>query len=265
MVCPYVVLSNVEVIFRDGWRHLTDAKFDAPSTKLIHRNASFEVVLLGTTLLVPRSYQAAILEKTMSDGDAPATTHIDGLDSGRLPPFRALQSSGRNPYETHEALDNRLRDCIRGLSELVLLALEEMPDTSLLLQEFDPWLQFVRLNEFPTQQLSLPHQRQLVSQIHLLCRSLFHLIHEAVQDNSPHQESMDIARRGRRFTEAQLRALESWYQANLENPYLLSKALSYLEELTGLRADQIRNWVSNRRRRARTAHTSNELRDLLGE
>nr|CAI6411520.1 BFH_HP1_G0005700.mRNA.1.CDS.1 [Saccharomyces cerevisiae] len=69
--------------------------------------------------------------------------------------------------------------------------------------------------------------------------------------------------RGHRFTKENVRILESWFAKNIENPYLDTKGLENLMKNTSLSRIQIKNWVSNRRRKEKTITIAPELADLL--
>nr|Q874N1.1 RecName: Full=Mating-type protein ALPHA2 [Nakaseomyces delphensis]AAO25604.1 ALPHA2 [Nakaseomyces delphensis] len=55
--------------------------------------------------------------------------------------------------------------------------------------------------------------------------------------------------RGHRFTKENVHTLEAWYSNHIDNPYLDPKSLQSLAQKTNLSKIQIKNWVSNRRRK----------------
>nr|Q707Y8.1 RecName: Full=Mating-type protein ALPHA2; AltName: Full=MATalpha2 transcription factor [Ogataea angusta]CAE84417.1 MATalpha2 transcription factor [Ogataea angusta] len=74
-----------------------------------------------------------------------------------------------------------------------------------------------------------------------------------------------IEKRSKRFPKTAQMELENWYTENEDNPYLSKRDLQQLVHKTGLCAPQVRNWVSNRRRKERTLTISKELSDLLNQ
>lgn len=69
--------------------------------------------------------------------------------------------------------------------------------------------------------------------------------------------------RGRRLEKPQINMLEKWFTNNIEKPYLNKKSLQLLTKETGLSNIQIKNWVSNRRRKEKVVTISPPLLDLL--
>ncbi|KAL3234233.1 Silenced mating-type protein ALPHA2 [Nakaseomyces bracarensis] len=55
--------------------------------------------------------------------------------------------------------------------------------------------------------------------------------------------------RGHRFTKENVHTLEAWYSNHIDKPYLDPKSLHSLAQKTNLSTVQIKNWVSNRRRK----------------
>nr|AZQ56671.1 MAT homeobox alpha 2 protein [Suhomyces bribrorum] len=66
-----------------------------------------------------------------------------------------------------------------------------------------------------------------------------------------------------KFSEEQTKKLEEWYESSLEHPYLNTLSTDYLHRSTGLTKTQIKNWVSNRRRKVKTKKISKELESFL--
>ncbi|CCK69131.1 homeodomain mating type protein alpha2 KNAG_0C00160 [Huiozyma naganishii CBS 8797] len=71
--------------------------------------------------------------------------------------------------------------------------------------------------------------------------------------------------RGHRFSSNSTETLEDWYKKHHEKPYLDKRSLHELEFKTKLSKMQIRNWVSNRRRKEKSIHVSPVIQDLLQE
>ncbi|CCF57719.1 hypothetical protein KAFR_0D00720 [Kazachstania africana CBS 2517] len=72
-----------------------------------------------------------------------------------------------------------------------------------------------------------------------------------------------ISYRGHRFSKENVKVLERWYTAHIDRPYLNRQSTEYLISKTGLSRVQIKNWVSNRRRKEKSVHVSPELIQLL--
>ncbi|ESW98388.1 Mating-type protein ALPHA2 [Ogataea parapolymorpha DL-1] len=79
------------------------------------------------------------------------------------------------------------------------------------------------------------------------------------------QPGYKTEKRSKRFPKTAQMELENWYTENEDNPYLSKRDLQQLVHKTGLCAPQVRNWVSNRRRKERTLTISKELSDLLNQ
>lgn len=71
--------------------------------------------------------------------------------------------------------------------------------------------------------------------------------------------------RGHRLPKQNVRFLERWYVQNFDNPYLDEKSIEYLIIKTGLSKIQVKNWVSNRRRKEKSITISPEISQLLKE
>ncbi|EDO18935.1 HML mating-type cassette alpha2 protein [Vanderwaltozyma polyspora DSM 70294] len=71
--------------------------------------------------------------------------------------------------------------------------------------------------------------------------------------------------RGHRLPKQNVKLLERWYIQNVENPYLDDKSISELMKITSLSKVQIKNWVSNRRRKEKSITISPEVSRLLQE
>lgn len=71
--------------------------------------------------------------------------------------------------------------------------------------------------------------------------------------------------RGHRFSSDNVTILEQWYDAHYQKPYLTKSSLEKLSKSTGLNKVQIRNWVSNRRRKEKSVQVSSVILDLVQE
>lgn len=69
--------------------------------------------------------------------------------------------------------------------------------------------------------------------------------------------------RGHRFSSDNIIVLEHWYNEHYQKPYLTKSSLETLSKLTGLEKIQIRNWVSNRRRKEKSVQVSSTILDLV--
>ncbi|ODV74572.1 homeobox domain-containing protein CYBJADRAFT_201347 [Cyberlindnera jadinii NRRL Y-1542] len=69
----------------------------------------------------------------------------------------------------------------------------------------------------------------------------------------------------KRLERSKVAVLEQWYSKNCDRPYLSDSMLLSLMGETGLSKIQIKNWLSNKRRKERGGLVSNELCDLLDE
>lgn len=58
--------------------------------------------------------------------------------------------------------------------------------------------------------------------------------------------------RGHRFPKGKVIKLERWFNENSSKPYLDKQTLEFLIDETKLSSSQVKNWVSNRRRKERT-------------
>ncbi|SCU95415.1 LAFA_0G00276g1_1 [Lachancea sp. 'fantastica'] len=59
--------------------------------------------------------------------------------------------------------------------------------------------------------------------------------------------------------------LEEWYLANSSHPYLGSSEARVISEKTGLTLRQVKNWVSNRRRKSKKHRIEPLLSHLLNK
>lgn len=71
--------------------------------------------------------------------------------------------------------------------------------------------------------------------------------------------------RGHRFSLNNVTILEQWYNDHYQKPYLTKSSLEKLSKSTGLNKVQIRNWVSNRRRKEKSVQVSSVILDLVQE
>nr|CAO02574.1 mating type alpha2 protein [Lachancea waltii] len=101
--------------------------------------------------------------------------------------------------------------------------------------------------------------RQLVSEMLFLADAIgkkilsFKFLNSAARGNQkvskyPHNISMH---------------LENWFHLNSSHPYLTRKQISLLSERTNLSSKQIRNWMSNRRRKSKKNPIDSSLHSLL--
>nr|AZQ56636.1 MAT homeobox alpha 2 protein [Suhomyces atakaporum] len=66
-----------------------------------------------------------------------------------------------------------------------------------------------------------------------------------------------------KFSSNQIKVLEDWYESNSLHPYLDYFSCKDLHSRTGLTIMQVRNWVSNRRRKEKSHNISKELLPFL--
>lgn len=69
--------------------------------------------------------------------------------------------------------------------------------------------------------------------------------------------------RGHRFSNNNTMVLEQWYSEHYQKPYLTKNSLETLSKTTNLSKIQIRNWVSNRRRKEKTVQVSPVILKLV--
>ncbi|CUM68278.1 uncharacterized protein PRCAT00006000001 [Priceomyces carsonii] len=72
-----------------------------------------------------------------------------------------------------------------------------------------------------------------------------------------------VSQKGKRISKDKLDILEKWFDVNQHHPYLTQGASLNLVSRTGLSYNQVRNWISNKRRKEKTCHVSKELKELL--
>lgn len=71
--------------------------------------------------------------------------------------------------------------------------------------------------------------------------------------------------RGHRLPKYVINSLESWFKRNIEHPYLNNNSIRELTTETKLSGLQIRNWVSNRRRKEKSLTVSFEVSELINK
>ena len=69
--------------------------------------------------------------------------------------------------------------------------------------------------------------------------------------------------RGHRFSKQNVEVLEEWYGIHKHKPYLDKKSIERLQCQTQLSRTQIKNWVSNKRRKEKTVQVSSEILQLI--
>ena len=69
--------------------------------------------------------------------------------------------------------------------------------------------------------------------------------------------------RGHRFSKQNVEVLEEWYGIHKHKPYLDKKSIERLKCQTQLSRTQIKNWVSNKRRKEKTVQVSSEILQLI--
>lgn len=69
--------------------------------------------------------------------------------------------------------------------------------------------------------------------------------------------------RGHRFSNNNTMVLEQWYSEHYQKPYLTKSSLETLSKTTNLSKIQIRNWVSNRRRKEKTVQVAPVILKLV--
>nr|AZQ56630.1 MAT homeobox alpha 2 protein [Suhomyces choctaworum] len=93
-------------------------------------------------------------------------------------------------------------------------------------------------------------------------------ISQLLQDSSAKQliargNFGDVNSSNAKFSDAQTRILDDWYDANYEHPYLNACSTEYLHQQTRLSHTQVKNWVSNKRRKEKNSKISKELESFL--
>lgn len=85
------------------------------------------------------------------------------------------------------------------------------------------------------------------------------------QDMLTNKRSSNRNYRGHRLPKHKTHALECWFNKNINHPYLKNSSLKELITETKLSGPQIKNWVSNRRRKEKSLTISFEVSDVLKE
>lgn len=85
------------------------------------------------------------------------------------------------------------------------------------------------------------------------------------QDMLTNRRSSNKNYRGHRLPKQKTHALECWFNKNIDHPYLKNSSLKELITETKLSGPQIKNWVSNRRRKEKSLTISFEVSDVLKE
>ncbi|ODQ80460.1 hypothetical protein BABINDRAFT_195845 [Babjeviella inositovora NRRL Y-12698] len=68
---------------------------------------------------------------------------------------------------------------------------------------------------------------------------------------------------GHRLPRQLVLTLQKWYEENVVNPYLYEDTMQALVRETGLTTKQVRNWVSNKRRKEKDFKISSKLTNIL--
>lgn len=71
------------------------------------------------------------------------------------------------------------------------------------------------------------------------------------------------SRNGKRLPKETIAVLNEWFNDNIENPYVQKEDISYLKAKTNLQASQIKNWVSNKRRKRKGSKVSPSIVEIL--
>ncbi|CCE91589.1 homeodomain mating type protein alpha2 TDEL_0C07000 [Torulaspora delbrueckii] len=86
---------------------------------------------------------------------------------------------------------------------------------------------------------------------------------EIVPLNTKQDYSTGKRHRGHRLPSEKVEKLELWFNQNISKPYLNQRALRTLVHETSLSPIQIKNWLSNRRRKKKSAGIADTISDLL--
>lgn len=127
---------------------------------------------------------------------------------------------------------------IHQLSNLVIRMIKEFPNLKTMLESKSKGLKYC-------------HQKESMK---------FNLITKQMVKNNV-RESTPI--RGHRFGKEKVEKLEEWYRKHYQKPYLDKKSIEMLEKSTGLSRVQLRNWLSNRRRKEKSEKVSGEVIKIL--
>lgn len=88
----------------------------------------------------------------------------------------------------------------------------------------------------------------------------FSIVTQNMMNNNRHSSASYT---GHRFSKTNVEILELWFKEHQDRPYLDKRSTASLEKQTLLSKVQIKNWVSNRRRKQKTRKVSNEILDLV--
>lgn len=86
---------------------------------------------------------------------------------------------------------------------------------------------------------------------------------EIVPSNIKQDYSTGKRHRGHRLPSEKVDKLELWFKKNISKPYVNQRALRTLVQETSLSPIQIKNWLSNRRRKEKSAGIADTISDLL--
>ncbi|ANZ77415.1 BA75_04427T0 [Komagataella pastoris] len=81
------------------------------------------------------------------------------------------------------------------------------------------------------------------------------------------QQILDSSRieKKRRLPREKVRILENWFSDHFQHPYATQQDFDELVHMTSLSKTQIRNWISNKRRKERSSTVSTELLQALNK
>lgn len=85
------------------------------------------------------------------------------------------------------------------------------------------------------------------------------------QDMMNTKEIKQNSCRGHRFSKKNVDILEEWYNKHRNKPYLDKRWSNQLQSQTQLSKTQIKNWVSNKRRKEKMVQVSSEILQLIKE
>lgn len=91
-------------------------------------------------------------------------------------------------------------------------------------------------------------------------RTVFNVV---TQDTLEYTKNSRKTYRGHRLPKYVTNSLESWFKRNIKHPYLNNSSIKQLITETKLSGPQIKNWVSNRRRKEKSLTVSFDVSELV--
>lgn len=118
------------------------------------------------------------------------------------------------------------------------------------------------INKFPYMDIMLKSKKLKKNKEQLFIVNKFDIVSKEMLRNNI---SATTPFRGHRFSKDSVVVLENWYTEHYHKPYFSKKQLNKLQKCTGLTAVQLRNWLSNRRRKEKAEQVSSIVLNYMNE